>query len=30
VPMVLNDHGEGMINRRQVPMHVMAVGRVPC
>lgn len=30
VPMVLNDHGEGMINRRNVPMHVMAVGRVPC
>ena len=30
VPMVLNDHGEGLVNRRQVPMHVMAVGRVPC
>jgi len=27
VPMVLDDHGEGMINRRRVPMHVMAVAR---
>jgi hypothetical protein len=27
VPMVLDDHGEGLINRRRVPMHVMAVAR---
>lgn len=27
--MVLNDHGEGAINRRQVPMHVFAVARQP-
>ena len=27
VPMVLDDHGEGPINRRSVPMHVMAVAR---
>lgn len=27
VPMVLNDHGEGMVNRRRVPMHVFAVAR---
>jgi len=27
VPMVLDDHGEGMVNRRRVPMHVMAVAR---
>lgn len=30
VPMVLDDHGEGAIHRRRVPMHVFAVGRVPC
>jgi len=27
VPMVLNDHGEGLVNRRRVPMHVFAVAR---
>lgn len=27
VPMVLDDHGEGLVNRRRVPMHVMAVAR---
>lgn len=27
VPMVLDDHGEGMVNRRRVPMHVFAVAR---
>ena len=27
VPLVLDDHGEGAINRRTLPMHVMAVAR---
>jgi len=30
VPMVLNNKGEGLINRRQVPMHVFGIGRAPC
>ena len=30
VPLVLNDHGEGPINKRELPMHVFAVGQVPC
>ena len=27
VPLVLDDHGEGAIHRRRLPMHVFAVGR---
>jgi SAM-dependent methyltransferase len=27
VPLVLDDHGEGMVNKRKVPMHVFAVAR---
>lgn len=27
--IVLNDHGEGLINRRQLPIHVFAVARRP-
>lgn len=29
VRLMLDDHGEGPINRRDLPMHVFAVGRVP-
>ena len=30
VPLVLNDHGEGPVNKRELPMHVFAVGQAPC
>ena len=30
IELLLDDHGEGPINRRKIPMHTFAVGRRPC
>lgn len=29
IDLVLDDHGEGLVNRRRLPMHVFAVARAP-